>query len=138
MEKPSPGLGQGITSGVQVVNPGFSIWDFTVLARLFDIHRPTELAFALRIFAGSWDLTRPAVCLLVRFESNQQREAWLWAFFFSLAMVNPFLIYYQRKIWPQAFQPFFGMVSLMGWWNRGLPLGAFVWGRWGALLGRFI
>src|SRR5690349_10298122 len=41
----------GIASGVYVVNPGMSIWVFTVLAKLFGIHTPTSLAHAVQLFA---------------------------------------------------------------------------------------
>src|SRR6478609_4224484 len=41
----------GIPSGVYIVNPGMSIWAFTVLAKLFGIHQPTSLPHAVQVFA---------------------------------------------------------------------------------------
>src|SRR5689334_12617658 len=41
----------GIPSGVYIVNPGMSIWVFTVLAKLFQIKHPTSLAHAVQGFA---------------------------------------------------------------------------------------
>jgi hypothetical protein len=54
----------------------------------------------------------------------------------ALALVNPFAVFYQRKLWPEPILPFFSMLMLAGWWRRELWLGAFVWGFFGAWLGQ--
>ncbi len=122
----------GIPSGVYLVNPGMSIWAFTVLAKLFGIHQPTSLATAVQLFALlGMSLIIP---FAYRFVQKEDRKTWLWAF--ALAMVNPFLVLYQRKLWPEPFLPFFTMLTLMGWWTRNKRLGAWTWGMMGAWLGQ--
>ena len=51
-------------------------------------------------------------------------------------MVNPFAVFYQRKLWPEPFLPFFSMLTLMGWWRRETRSGAATWGLVGAVLGQ--
>src|ERR1700733_1046568 len=122
----------GIPSGVYLVNPGMSIWVFTALAKVFGLHQPTSLAHAVQLFALL------GICLVIpftlRFVADEERRDWLWAY--ALAMVNPFLILYQRKLWPEPFLPFFTMLTLMGWWKRTQRWGAFLWGFVGAWLGQ--
>lgn len=122
----------GIPSGVYLVNPGMSIWTFTVLAKIFGIHHPTSLAHAVQMFALL------GICMIIpfalKFVKTDAALTWLWAF--ALAMVNPFLILYQRKLWPETFLPFFTMVTLMGWCKRKNGWGAFTWGMIGAWLGQ--
>jgi hypothetical protein len=122
----------GIASGVYLVNPGMSIWVFAVLAKLLGIHQPTDLAHAVQGFALL------GICLILpfafRFLKGEERETWLWAY--CLAMVNPFLILYQRKLWPEPFLPFFSMLTFMGWWKKSTPFGCVLWGVTGAILGQ--
>ena len=94
----------GMNSGVYLANPGMSIWVFAILAKLFRIHEPTALAHAVQGVAWL------GICLIIPFayrwiQDRQERQLWLWAY--ALAMVNPFLILYQRKLWPEPFLPFF-------------------------------
>jgi len=122
----------GIASGVYLPNPGMSVWVFAWLARIARATSPTELATALQIFAIL------GICLIIpfalRWVREQEREIWLWAY--AIAMVNPFSVFYQRKLWPEPFLPFFSMLVIMGWWKREHRVGAFVWGLVGALLGQ--
>ena len=122
----------GIPSGVYLVNPGMSIWVFAILAKLFGIHSPTSLANALQLFAVA------GIALILPFAfrwiEKEDRDTWFWAY--ALAMVNPFLVLYQRKLWPEPFLPFFTMLTLMGWWRRETVWGAFFWGLIGAWLGQ--
>ena len=123
----------GIPSGVYLVNPGMSIWVFTVLAKLFGIHHPTHLATAVQIFA--WLGIALIIPFALRWVKDQtERNLWLWAC--TLAMVNPFLVLYQRKLWPEPFLPMFVMLTWMGWWNRHRVWGALLWGLVGASLGQ--
>ncbi len=122
----------GIPSGVFLVNPGMSIWIFAVLAKILGIHEPTHLATAVQLFALlGMSLIIPFALKIVQ---KEDQKTWLWAF--ALAMVNPFLILYQRKLWPEPFLPFFTLITLMGWWTRRKPLGAWAWGMIGAWLGQ--
>ncbi|MBI2712427.1 MAG: hypothetical protein HYX41_06185 [Bdellovibrio sp.] len=123
----------GIPSGVYLVNPGMSIWVFAVLAKLFGIHSPTSLAHAVQAFA----LLGIAMILPFAFrfvQDSKERQVWLWAF--ALSLVNPFLILYQRKLWPEPFLPFFVMLTFMGWWRRERWGYALLWGAVGACLGQ--
>lgn len=123
----------GIPSGVYLVNPGMSIWVFTVLAKLFGIHQPTSLAHAVQAFA----LLGIALVLpfaLKFIQDVRERKIWLWAL--ALSLVNPFLVLYQRKLWPEPFLPFFVMLTLMGWWRRTSWGYALLWGMIGAWLGQ--
>jgi hypothetical protein len=130
--KTQPWPWYGIPSGVYLVNPGMSIWVFAVLAKLFGIHQPTTLATAVQLFALlGMSLIIPFVILWIK---TEEKESWLWAL--MLAMVNPFLVLYQRKLWPEPFLPFFTMFTLMGWWKKENRLGAFIWGMIGAWLGQ--
>lgn len=123
----------GIPSGVYLVNPGMSIWVFTVLAKLFRITQPTDLAHAVQLFAIlGMSLLLPMALLFLR--TQKERRDWQWAF--ALAMVNPFLVFYQRKLWPEPFLPFFTVLTLAGWWKRHTIAGALVWGLIGAILGQ--
>lgn len=123
----------GIPSGVYIVNPGMSIWVFTILAKLFNINTPTGLARAVQIFAlMGMSLILPFAWKFLK--TSSEKVLWYWAF--ALAMVNPFLVLYQRKLWPEPFLPFFSMVLLMGWWRRDLRKGAFIWGLAGACIGQ--
>jgi hypothetical protein len=123
----------GIASGVYIVNPGMSIWVFTLLAKLLRIHQPTHLAYAIQGFALL------GICLIIPFvflflKDLEERKIWLWAF--ALSLVNPFLVLYQRKLWPEPFLPFFTLITLMGWWKKSTRAGAFFWGLVGAILGQ--
>jgi hypothetical protein len=129
----APWPAYGIASGVYIVNPGMSVWVFTGLAKISGAKTPTELAHALQVFSVL------GICLLLPFAlyfvtDPKDRLAWLWAF--SLAMVNPLSILYQRKLWPEPFLPFFSMLVLMGWYKRDKILGAFTWGLIGAIVGQ--
>jgi hypothetical protein len=128
----APWPAYGMSSGIYIVNPGMSIWVFAGLAKLTGAHTPTELARAVQLFAVF------GISLLLvfafKFVEPIDREPWLWAF--SLAMVNPIAILYQRKLWPEPFLPVFSMLMLMGWWKREKKAGAFIWGLVGALVGQ--
>jgi hypothetical protein len=122
----------GIPSGVYLVNPGMSIWVFAILAKIFRIHSPTDLAHAVQAFALlGMSLVIPFTLKWVR---DDEKQDWFWAF--ALSMVNPFLVLYQRKLWPEPFLPFFTMLTLIGWWRKELRVAAFVWGLAGAWLGQ--
>lgn len=123
----------GMPSGVYLVNPGMSVWVFAALAKLSLASTPVGLARALGTFSFL------GICLILvlafRFlRSAREREPWLWAF--ALAMVNPFAILYQRKLWPEPFFMVFSMIFIIAWWRRDRWRGAFFWGLIGAILGQ--
>lgn len=132
----------GMNSGVYLANPGMSIWVFVWLARLVNATDPIALQQALSTFAVL------GICMLIPFavyfvgpdagerdmNALDEREPWFWTF--SMAMVNPFLVFYQRKLWPESFFPFCSTLMLMGWWRRDRKWGALLWGLVGAALGQ--
>ncbi|MFZ9595682.1 MAG: hypothetical protein ACO3A2_06340 [Bdellovibrionia bacterium] len=122
----------GMPSGVYLVNPGMSLWVFTILARLFGIHHPTDLAHAVQAVAlMGMSLLVPFALIWV---AEQERKLWLWSF--ALALVNPFLVLYHRKLWPEGFLPLFSVLILMGWWRKRSFFWAFLWGLSGACIGQ--
>jgi hypothetical protein len=138
----------GMNSGVYIANPGMSVWTFAVCAKvasLFGADGPLGLATTVRLVAllGS-ALVLPLALGFVPevrdvpevddVRGSDRLEPWLWTFAF--AMVNPFLIYFHRKLWPQAFLPIFCVPMLAGWYRREKALGAFTWGCLGALVGQ--
>jgi hypothetical protein len=123
----------GMPSGVYVPNPGMSYWIFTVLARIAGATTPTGLATALQIFSViGLSLILPFATFWIR--NTMEKKVWLWSF--SLTMVNPIFVYYQRKLWPEPFLPFFTMITIMGWWKKERFWAAFGWGLFGAILGQ--
>jgi hypothetical protein len=123
----------GMPSGVYVANPGMSVWAFKALAIVSRATHPTELARAVQLFALL------GICLVIPFvlkvlKPVDDKRPWLWAM--ALALVNPFAILYQRKLWPEPLLPVFSMLMLAGWWRRDLRMAAFAWGFFGAWLGQ--
>ncbi len=123
----------GMPSGVYIPNPGMSYWIFALLAKVAHATTPTELATALQVFSIL------GLCLLLPFayklvKEHEEKQVWLWAF--TLTMVNPIFVYYQRKLWPEPFLPFFTILTLMGWWKKQNFFGALTWGIVGAILGQ--
>lgn len=123
----------GMPSGVFIPNPGMSVWVFKILAWLARATEPTQLAHAVQLFA------LVGICAIVPFairalRPGEDRTPWFWAM--ALALVNPFAVFYQRKLWPEPILPVFSMLMLAGWWRRDRWLGAFAWGLVGAWLGQ--
>jgi len=122
----------GMASGVGVPNPGWSVWVFILLSRIFYVTTPPQLARAVQL------ANIAALCLLLRFAlrwvDRQRREPWLWAF--AIACVNPIDVLLQRKIWPQSLFPPLTMLMLMAWWKKEKFAYAFLWGLIGATLGQ--
>jgi len=122
----------GMASGAGVANPGLSVWIFIVLARLFRVETPPELARAVQLT----NVTALALAMLSAFVlvSSKERREWIWAI--ALACVNPFAVLFDRKIWAQSVLPLFCTIALIGWFKRGTRWGAFMWGLVGAWLGQ--
>jgi hypothetical protein len=128
--KPWPWV--GMPSGVYLANPGMSIWIFVWIARLFRATDPIALAHAVQLFSLAGIVL--ILVFALRFVTESEREPWLWTF--CLSMVNPFSVFYQRKLWPEPCLPVFCMLMWMGFWRRERFWGAFVWGLVGAILGQ--
>jgi hypothetical protein len=127
---PWPQLGMRASVGIR--NPGLSVWVFSALARVFDVHDPVGLARSVQLanVTALVALLWFALSLVPR----EEREPWLWAT--ALAALCPVEIVYDRKIWAQSVFPIFCMLNWIAWWHRRRPVGAVLWGVIGAILGQ--
>lgn len=125
----------GMPSGVYIPNPGMSIWVFAWIARLFRAHDPVTLARAVSFVSwiGIASIIPFAVYFVQKTEPGKV-ATWLWAS--AIALVNPFAVFYQRKLWPEPILPVFTVATLAGWWCRDKFWYAFAWGFLGAALGQ--
>jgi hypothetical protein len=123
----------GIESGVNLHNPGMSVWVFVVPGKLLGGGEdPTVLARVPQW--GSIVALGLLVVFAFRSVAAEEREPWLWGI--ALAAVNPSVLWLHRKIWAQATLAPFSVLFLIGWWNRQRHWGAFLWGLVGACLGQ--
>jgi hypothetical protein len=122
----------GMTSGVQVKNPGMSVWIFTVLSSITHASTPPELARAVQ-FLDILALLGLALFSL-RLLPEPEKLSWCWATAF--AAVNPFAVLFARKIWAQCTLPFFCVLFWIAWHYRHKRAGAFFWGLLGICLGQ--
>jgi hypothetical protein len=123
----------GMNSGVFLANPGMSIWIFVLLARVAQATDPLTLSLALRV------LSFLGVGLLLwiayrEVKTELERRAWVWAY--ALAMVNPILLIYTRKLWPEPFFTLLTPLLFIGWFRGRSLSGAFFYGLVGACLGQ--
>lgn len=121
----------GMPSGVELRNPGMSVWVFVALGRIAGAD-PIPIAracIALNVAA--------LVGLLVfalRALPDPHREIWAWSA--ALLCVNPISVLQDRRIWAQSILPIFTLTLIVGWWYRRRSWGAAVWGVLGAILGQ--
>jgi len=122
--------GVGMVSGTGVVNPGFSVAVFTVIA--YFVNSPTGMASAVAI------INVIAILLFLWFilvkVEKEQRDIWLLGL--TLAAVSPLAVLFSRKIWAQDVLPLFSFFVIWGNANRHKGWGAFIWGLAGALIGQ--
>lgn len=127
---PIPAL--GMNSGVNIPNPGLSVWVFVGLARLTGVDSPVGLARAIQM------LNVLALVLLaflvLKFMRGPTRETWTWAV--ALACVNPIDVLLQRKIWAPSVFPLLTTLMLLCWWRRDRFWYAVGWGLIGGVLGQ--
>jgi len=122
----------GTLSGVGVVNPGLSVWNFVILARISRAANPLELTRAVQIVNVLSVLA--LFGFVLRWLTREDREPWLWAA--AMVSVNPFSILFSRKIWePDLVLPFC-LLAILGFLNRASFLGAVSYGFFGALVGQ--
>jgi hypothetical protein len=123
-------LGMPTSAGIR--NPGMSIWAFQLLAWLFRVKEPPQLARCVQCLAIAANIALVAfahVCV-----SGKEREPWLWAAAFH--SVNPIAIVFERKIWPPSLLPILMVAFLTCWWFRRRCPAAFLWGLLGAVMGQ--
>jgi hypothetical protein len=120
----------GMNSGVQILNPGFSIWPFALMARFTEdpvaMVQWIQWSNVIALWAFFW--------LFVRAVPAEARSVWLWGL--ALFAVSPFAIIFSRKLWAQNVLPIFCAAVLWGHFYRRTRLGAFAWGLSGALMGQ--
>jgi hypothetical protein len=122
----------GLATSVGPPNPGFSLWVFIALGRLFDAATPPELARAVGILAC---IALIAFLAFARFAiSEPDRAPWYWAA--ALWAVNPLAIIFERKIWPPSVLALPMVALIAAWWFRRNHLCAFLWGLLGAVMGQ--
>ena len=120
----------GMGSGVNILNPGFSIWPFALFARFAEdpvgMVQWVQWSNVIALWAFFW--------LIIRAVPAESRSAWLWGL--ALFAVNPLAVLYSRKLWAQDILPIFGVAILWGHFYRRTRIGAFAWGLAGALIGQ--
>ena len=122
--------GLGIVTSVGVLSPGLTYWIYQIPAKIFSLDSPLELTLFLR-------LTNVAALagflfFALRVVERAEREVWLWAW--ALLLVNPFAVFFQRRLWPPSIFPIFACFLLIAWWRRDRVWGAFLLGLLGALI----
>ncbi len=122
--------GLGISASSGLMSPGLTFWIFQIPAHLFGMSSPPELA----IYVRSLNIAALAVFLFfaLRIVAEKERDVWLWAWLMML--VNPFEVFFQRRIWPPSVLYLFVAFFLIGWWRRERPWASFLWGVMGALM----
>lgn len=127
---PLPAL--GMRSGVEIRNPGMSVWVFVALGELSRAGSPVELARAVQILNIVALAGFAAFALLVA--PGERRRQWMWGL--ALVSVNPLAVLLARKIWAQSLLPFFALFFWLGWWRRDRAWGSALWGLVGTALGQ--
>ncbi|MFO0965375.1 MAG: hypothetical protein U0793_07290 [Gemmataceae bacterium] len=130
VDEPWPTLGPPTSAGP--LNPALNIWVFIGMSKLFGVTDPPGVACVVE------SMSIAALVLLaffaIRYVPPPQRELWLWAV--ALMALNPFAVIYHRKIWQPCLFPLFTSGFLIAWWYRRRPLGAFMAGLIGCLMGQ--
>ncbi|HEV7594715.1 MAG TPA: hypothetical protein VGO33_06935 [Gemmatimonadaceae bacterium] len=120
----------GTPSSADILNPGFSIWPFALVARF----SPDPVAMVgwvqwsnvIALWAFFW--------LFARAIPGEERGVWLWGL--ALFAVSPFGVMFSRKLWIPEILPLFCVAVLWGHFYRRTRIGAFTWGLGGALIGQ--
>jgi len=122
----------GMPTSARFLNPGFNVWLFVGLSKVFGVTDPPGLARVVQCLSIVALLA--LVYFVMRHVPAPQRELWLWAI--ALMALNPMAVLHHRKIWQPSLFPLFTTGFLMAWWYRERWGGAFWWGLLGALLGQ--
>jgi hypothetical protein len=121
----------GMPSGVDLRNPGMSVWVFVVMGRIVG---SDPIPMALACIAMNIGALVLLLGFALRSVPTPDREVWSWTA--ALLCVNPITVLQDRRIWAQSILPVFTMSMLIGWWNRSRWWGAASWGLLGAILGQ--
>ena len=127
--QPWPAL--GMESGVQIRNPGLSIWVFVPLARIAgDPVALAQLVALVNVLA----LLGFAILGASKAVPEQTRRVWFAGI--ALQAINPMAVVLSRKIWAQSLMPAFALATFAGHTFRSSRAGAFAWGLAGMLAGQ--
>lgn len=122
----------GIQASINIPNPGMSVWPFLALGWLGQVENPVELSMMVRFLNIAAFLY--FIFFLFKVVPGTFRDYWFWAYL--LAAVNPFMVIWQRKIWPPSLFPFFSLLLFTGFFKRDKWWGAFLLGFIAALVGQ--
>jgi hypothetical protein len=120
----------GMESSGGIVNPGLSVWIFSVLS--FFCSTPVGMARGVELI-NIFALVGLVLFVLKRVE-EKERIVWLWGM--ALAAISPLAVLFSRKIWEQDTIVLFSMFTIVGNAYRTERWGAFLWGLAGALAGQ--
>lgn len=120
----------GMQSSAGIVNPGLSVWIFTLFG--FFCSTPVGMARCVELI----NIFAILGFLFVAFKKieGQERKIWLWGL--ALASVSPLAILFSRKIWEQDVIVLFSLITVGGNMYRYNRVGAFLWGLAGAMAGQ--
>ena len=121
----------GMRSGGGIVNPGMSLWIFT----LFSIFTNDPIVMVRVVMAVNVLAVLGLLFFIYKRVDSSQKEIWLWGI--ALAAVSPLAVLFARKVWAQDVLPLFTFLVILGNSYRHKRWGAFLWGIIGALLGQF-
>ncbi len=120
----------GMESSTGIVNPGLSVWVFTVIS--FFTSTPTGMDTGVQLI--NVFVLLGFVFFVFKKIKPEQREIWLWGL--ALAAVSPLAVLFSRKIWEQDTIVLFSFFTIVGNAYRTKKLGAFIWGIAGAMAGQ--
>ncbi|MFC2111565.1 hypothetical protein ACFLQ5_03855, partial [Bacteroidota bacterium] len=121
----------GMRSGGGIVNPGMSLWIFTV----FSLFTSDPIIMVRVVMAVNVLAILGFLFFIYKRVESSQKEIWLWGL--ALAAVSPLAVLFARKVWAQDVLPLFTFLVILGNSYRHKRWGAFIWGLCGALLGQF-
>lgn len=117
-------------SGVNVRNPGMSIWPFSFFALFSD----TPIGM-VRWVMGLNIATLLAYLYLIK-KRIRASDQIIWNYGILLMAVSPMAVLFSRKIWAQDILPFFVFFIILGHLYRNKVWGILLWGAIGALVGQ--
>ena len=120
----------GMRSGVNVRNPGMSIWPFSFFALFTD----TPIGMVRWVMALNIVTIFSYFFLIKKRIKENERDIWLCGIL--LMSVSPMAVLFSRKIWAQDILPFFVFFIILGHLYRNKVWGILLWGAIGALVGQ--
>lgn len=120
----------GMRSGVNVRNPGMSIWPFS----FFALFTNTPIGMVRWVMALNIITIFSYLFLIKKRIKENERDIWLWGIL--LMSVSPMAVLFSRKIWAQDILPFFVFFIILGHLYRNKVWGIILWGAIGALVGQ--